>query len=111
MSWPQNAPHRVLNGPDLNVSLSTEHMTAESLRRSHVYQANRLLRERFKLPCRSVRVDGLRARAKVGALAALRGMGLYRKPRRPADLSVATFRVDPSAAGGFVSIEPRSSLE
>lgn len=44
ISWRQNAPHRVVNGPMLNVSLSLEYMTPEALVRANVIYANAMLR-------------------------------------------------------------------
>jgi len=46
-TWPQNMPHRVDNGPMLNVSLSMEYMTPRALRRARVLHANGVLRRRF----------------------------------------------------------------
>ena len=43
-TWPQNMPHRVDNGPMLNVSLSMEFMTSGALRRARVLHANGVLR-------------------------------------------------------------------
>ena len=43
-TWPQNMPHRVDNGPMLNVSLSMEFMTPKALRRARVLHANGVLR-------------------------------------------------------------------
>jgi hypothetical protein len=43
-TWPQNMPHRVDNGPMLNVSLSMEYMTPRALRRARVLHANGVLR-------------------------------------------------------------------
>jgi hypothetical protein len=48
-SWPQNAPHRVVNTVGLNVSLSTEHRTRASNRREHVWAANRVLSRQLHL--------------------------------------------------------------
>lgn len=45
--WPQNAPHRIDNGDDLNVSLSVEFMTPLALMRANALYANGWLRERF----------------------------------------------------------------
>lgn len=45
--WPQNAPHRIDNGNDLNVSLSVEFMTPLALMRANALYANGWLRERF----------------------------------------------------------------
>ncbi len=47
VTWAQNAPHRVSNGPMLNVSLSMEFMTPPALLRANVIYANGLLRRRF----------------------------------------------------------------
>lgn len=47
VSWPQNAPHRIVNGPMLNVSLSMEFMTPAALLRANVIYANGVLRRRF----------------------------------------------------------------
>jgi hypothetical protein len=67
LSWPHNAPHRVSNLEGLNVSLSTEHFTAESLRRQRVYVANRFLRTRLGMKSPSPREEG--------ALALLKTLG------------------------------------
>jgi hypothetical protein len=47
VSWPQNAPHRVVNGDMLNVSLSIEFMTPQALLRANVIYANGVLRRRL----------------------------------------------------------------
>ena len=47
VTWPQNAPHRIENGPMLNVSLSMEFMTPPALMRANVIYANGLLRRRL----------------------------------------------------------------
>lgn len=49
LTWPQNAPHRIENGPMLNVSLSMEFMTPSALLRANVIYANGLLRRRLGL--------------------------------------------------------------
>ena len=48
-AWPQNAPHRITNLDSLNVSLTTEHFTAESVQRQRVYVANRFFRKKLRL--------------------------------------------------------------
>lgn len=45
VTWSQNAPHRIVNGPMLNVSLSIEFMTPAALMRANVLYANGLLRK------------------------------------------------------------------
>jgi hypothetical protein len=47
VTWKQNAPHRIENGPMLNVSLSLEFMTPAALMRANVIYANGLLRRRL----------------------------------------------------------------
>lgn len=49
VTWPQNAPHRIVNGNMVNVSLSVEFMTAAALLRANVIYANGILRRRFGL--------------------------------------------------------------
>jgi hypothetical protein len=46
-TWKQNAPHRIENGPMLNVSLSIEYMTPPALMRANVIYANGVLRRRL----------------------------------------------------------------
>jgi hypothetical protein len=47
VTWPQNAPHRIVNGPMVNVSLSLEFMTPPALLRANVIYTNGLLRRRL----------------------------------------------------------------
>ena len=47
VSWPQNAPHRIVNDDMLNVSLSIEYMTPQALMRANVIYANGLMRKRL----------------------------------------------------------------
>lgn len=47
VTWAQNAPHRIENGPMLNVSLSIEFMTPAALMRANVIYANGVLRRRL----------------------------------------------------------------
>lgn len=55
LSWPQNAPHRIVNGDVVNVSLSIEYMTPPALWRANVLYANGLLRRRLGLSPSRVR--------------------------------------------------------
>jgi hypothetical protein len=45
VTWRQNAPHRIENGPMLNVSLSVEFMTPAALMRANVLYANGVMRK------------------------------------------------------------------
>lgn len=47
VTWRQNAPHRITNGPMMNVSLSIEFMTPRALLRANVLYANGLMRRRL----------------------------------------------------------------
>ena len=47
VSWPQNAPHRLVNGPMLNVSLSIEYLTPAAMLRANVIYANGVMRRRL----------------------------------------------------------------
>lgn len=76
IAWPQNAPHRVTNLDSLNVSLSTEHFTRASRRRSRLYIANRFFRTRLGWRNLSVREDGAAALAKMLTQRIARRLGL-----------------------------------
>lgn len=45
--WPQHAPHRVINGANLNVSVSTEFSTPRSMLENGVFYVNGRLRRQF----------------------------------------------------------------
>lgn len=47
VSWPARAPHRVINGDNLNVSLSTFHETVEDYERVLEHRADYMLRQRM----------------------------------------------------------------
>lgn len=97
IAWPQNAPHRVTNLDSVNVSLSTEHFTAATRRRSRLYVANRFFRRHFGATTLSQRERGPAALAKVLTHRLARAAGLdpvqYKRHR-------AELRVDPDAPGG-----------
>lgn len=69
VSWKQNAPHRIENGPTLNVSLSIEFMTPTALARANVIYGNGILRRRVGV--RPDLADGLTP-ANLGKLALAR---------------------------------------
>ena len=53
ITWAQNAPHRVVNGPSVNVSLSIEFMTPEALLNANVAYADGLLRRSLGKPAKA----------------------------------------------------------
>jgi len=100
VSWPQNAPHRVANGPMMNVSLSIEHMTTEALVRANVIYANGVLRSRFGLSPRLEDGIGPTNLAKFAFARAVKASGLV-KP--PATMLPKTFVLDPNAPGELIA--------
>lgn len=90
VSWPQNAPHRVENGPMLNVSLSIEFLTPEALLRANVLYANGIMRRALGHKPGPVETRGVAAIAK---FAMARGHKLL-SPGRPRSAPVPkTFEV------------------
>ncbi len=71
-TWPQNMPHRVDNGPMLNVSLSMEFMTPRALRRARVLHANGVLRRSLGWTPKVQEAPGPRLAAKLAFHAAHR---------------------------------------
>ena len=82
VSWPQNAPHRIVNDDMLNVSLSIEYMTPEALMRANVVYANGLLRRRLGTKPRVQAGFHPTALAKFGAARAAKALKLHRPPVR-----------------------------
>ncbi|GAB4144872.1 MAG: hypothetical protein Tsb009_16740 [Planctomycetaceae bacterium] len=105
VTWPQNSPHRVENFDDLNVSLSTEHYTARQLRYVRVCKANRLLRKRTGLPCRSLKTEGLGYALKATAYLGFRSVQkLFGGDEVSYDYPM-TFRVNPNMPDGVEMLE------
>ncbi len=96
VTWRQNAPHRIENGPMLNVSLSIEFMTPAALMRANVIYANGVLRRRLGLD------PGLRdgvTPSNLGKLAIARSAkGLKLQTPHERALPI-TFRLDPTTPG------------
>lgn len=107
ISWPQNSPHRVTNLAGLNVSLSTEHFTAQSRARARLYAANRFLRHSFRLPALSTREAGPVAFAKVALHGIVKRAGLGGNPGA-AKRREPVVRVAPGAPLGIAALPPRS---
>ena len=96
ISWRQNAPHRVVNGPMLNVSLSLEYLTPEALMRANVIYANALLRRSAGLHPRVQRGFHPVALAKFGLARAAKAA---RRPAASPPVSAPSFRLDATAPG------------
>ena len=98
VTWPQNAPHRIDNGDSLNVSLSCEFHTMESVIRANAIYTNGVLRRKLGM---DPEID------KSGSLGLYTRAGLARvfkafNSRKVFEKEVpVTFVVDSSAEQGF----------
>lgn len=100
-SWPQNAPHRIENGPMMNVSLSIEFMTPAALLRANVLYANGLLRKRFGGQPAVQAAPDPRAFAKLGVARAWKALRPGERRRVPLP---ATFTLQRDTPGGVVLV-------
>ena len=96
ISWRQNAPHRVVNGDSLNVSLSLEYMTTDALMKANIVYANAMLRRNAGLQPRVQEGFGPLALAKLG-LARAAKVARRNAPERTAP--APSFRLDATEPG------------
>ena len=101
VTWSQNAPHRIENGPMLNVSLSMEFMTPEALLRANVIYANGVLRRRAGLRPRLR--DGVNP-ANLGKFALARGAKALKLQKTQERILPASFRLDPAQPGALMPL-------
>ena len=99
VTWRQNAPHRIENGPMLNVSLSLEFMTPSALMRANVIYANGLLRRRLGARPRMHAGFTPPAVAKVAVARAAKALRLHKANPR---ILPATFRLDAARPGALL---------
>lgn len=59
VSWPLHGPHRVVNHDSMNVSVTIEYSTSDSIMTNGVFYTNAVLRRRFGLKPRSRKVPGV----------------------------------------------------
>lgn len=99
VTWAQNAPHRIENGPMLNVSLSIEFMTPAALMRANVIYANGVMRRRMGLRPRIQ--DGFTpvGLGKVAIARAAKAMKLQTPHERVLPI---TFRLDAGRPGALL---------
>ena len=96
VTWKQNAPHRIENGPMLNVSLSIEFMTPQALMRANMIYGNGVLRRSLGL---TPKVQNTLGPAMLGKVAVARGakaLNLYPPNLRNLPTS---FHLDPVRPG------------
>jgi hypothetical protein len=96
VTWAQNAPHRIVNGPMLNVSLSMEFMTPASLLRANVVYANGVLRRRAGLDPSLDDGAGPANIAKLALARMVKASGLQKPNSRLLPIS---FTLDPARPG------------
>jgi hypothetical protein len=108
VAWPQNAPHRICNGDSLNVSLAAEFVTTRSLRRQHVWLANRLASRTLHARFRSTADRGVGARIKSVGYRVARKARIDRTV--PAHEYVAECRIDATADNGLAPLEEPVSV-
>lgn len=75
-AWPHNSPHRVENLGTFNVSITTNHVTPQNVRRTRVYLANRYLRRKWGLRSMSTGEMGPVSACKAFGYRAFRKLGL-----------------------------------
>ncbi len=97
VTWQQNLPHRVENGPTVNVSLSMEFMTPQALARANVLYANAKLRQRFGANPQVQEALGPRLLAKLAYARVMKAAEARRRAYRP--ILPITFALDPARPG------------
>lgn len=100
VSWPARSPHRVINGNNVNVSLSTFHETVEDYQRVIEHKADYLIRSR--LPAARFLIGSVGRPAKRFAYRAMERMGWAKG--RPVKEYWARLRIDPTAPEGVSEI-------
>ncbi|MCB0135626.1 MAG: cupin-like domain-containing protein [Caldilineaceae bacterium] len=103
LSWPHNAPHRVVNHDCLNVSVTTEHWTSPLRNAYGVHYANGLLRSWTGAKNLSQSPQSAMAYPKLAVALAHKMAGLQKLRRHRFNID---FAVDPNAPLGFVDITP-----
>ena len=76
LSWAHNAPHRVDNLDELNVSVTTDYFTPATRRRYGVVYANGQMRRRLGIKPRNLDPNGLSAYAKCAAALVAKKAGI-----------------------------------
>jgi hypothetical protein len=102
ISWPQNAPHRITNRDSVNVSLSGEFDTRNTLRRHLVYTANRFFSRKLHLPTYSTRETGLASATKRLAYRVCRKAGF--DSTKLTHEYLTRLELDPRSPGEFVTL-------
>ena len=102
LTWPLNSPHRVDNGDMLNVSVTTEHWTAQNRRSQQLNLAHAVLRHRLGWRLRGRALSGPGFWAKSALQAAWRRSPWAGQAQRPD--RVLVFRLAPDQPDGYVDL-------
>ena len=98
VSWPQNAPHRIVNGDEVNITLTVSYATPAADRRIAVWAARRWWHQTLRLPMRHETETGLGVTVRVAVFRLLRKLTIAdRTHRRSRQYS---YRLDPDAPDG-----------
>lgn len=101
LTWPHNAPHRVVNHDCMNVSLTTEHWTAPLRNAYAVNYANGLVRQWTGARKLSQATDSAAFYPKLGLAAVHKLAGIQKRRRHKFKID---FKVNPEAPLGFVDV-------
>ena len=101
LSWQHNAPHRVDNLDDLNVSITTDYFTPMTKRRYGVFYANGHMRRRLGIKPRSTNPNGISAYAKCAAALALKKAGVGKSQERQI---IKKFKLNHEQPGALVDL-------
>lgn len=101
VTWRQNAPHRIENGPMMNVSLSVEFMTPRALLRANAVYGAGVLRRRLGVNSRTGDRFGPAAAAKVAVARVAKALDLHKASQATLPLTFQLARAD-----GGVALNP-----
>lgn len=101
VTWRQNAPHRIENGPMLNVSLSVEFMTPQALMRANVIYANGVMRRRLGA---HPRIQAGLTPVTLGKFALARGAKALKLQKPDPRVLPTSFRLDATRPGELLPV-------
>lgn len=108
LTWPQNAPHRIVNGDMVNVSLSIEFQTPKALWHANLLYANGLLRRWHGLNPSVARSPKVLEPLKIAYARLIKLFGGFKAGKSPL---IPRFSLDPKAPGHMIydeGVEPFS---
>jgi len=97
-TWPLHGPHRVQNLSGMNVSITMEIVTPESMLKNGVIHANGILRRRFGMDPKSTEAEGAGAYMKLVFSKMAKKIWRHTKPMPKSE---TTFDIDADSPTGF----------